>query len=80
VVANSGFNGLGVVFALRKDLNADTEKHTPISQLTKMQTILTIPIKFGVLENISHISTPKNKATIGGGILFSRRILLTYHV
>ena len=43
-VADCGFKGFTVVFALRNNMRADTEKYVPTNQLTRIPKILDVPI------------------------------------
>ena len=43
-VADCGFKGLSVVFALRNSMRADTEKYVPTIQLARIPKILVVPI------------------------------------
>ena len=76
-MADFGFKGLKVVFALRKEARADNEKIIPRSRHKITQEILMDPIESGIPEDKSHMMMKKNSATKGGGILFSIRTVIT---
>ena len=76
-VADCGFRGLKVVFALRKEARADIEKIMPKSMSKIIKIILMELIELGAPEDTSHMIMKKNSATKGGGILFSMSTIIT---
>ena len=76
-VADCGFRGLKVVFALRKEARADIEKILPKSMSKIIKIILMELIELGAPEDTSHMIMKKNSATKGGGILFSMSTIIT---
>ncbi|SHO20787.1 Sulfite reductase [NADPH] hemoprotein beta-component [Moritella viscosa] len=71
--AASGFNGLTVVVAFLKDATPATQKKLPNTTISrdKGNRSAKLNVRFGVINDIPHISTANNKVITGGGILFS---------